>query len=202
MGKLHKDYRRELWDAIREADLATIDVLLSERPSLRGLKASPTTLLHDVVTQRCKIEVIQHLVDAGLDVNAKTKGSAINALSLAATNKRPELVAYLIEKGAVIDTSASYRNPFIAAASSGDIATAKILIDAGIDPSLKYRGRDALWFAAGQRNQDMVDFIIDHQSNGNPSAAKRLRKRADKVMSHEPGWLSKLRDFIWVQFGI
>lgn len=191
MVKLYQEYKQELWAAFEASDVDAIDKLFAERPTLKGLSTSWTTLLHDVVTHSCSLAVIDHLIKLGFDVNAKTKGEGMNVLSCAAYTGRADIISLLLKRGAMVDVSESHLNPLIAAIGQGNIESVKLFIDEGVDLNIKYNGNDALWFAAGNRDQQSVDLIISHLAKNNPALERKLRKRANRLMSYKEGFIMK-----------
>lgn len=99
------------------------------------------------------------------------------ALVVAASHSKPAAVRFLLDNGAaktaVVDPCGT--TALIAAASAGDAASSKILIDAGVsvnatevsDPDKPCFGRTALIAAASNAHFDVVKLLLDRQANVN-----------------------------------
>ena len=79
-----------------------------------------------------------------------------------------EIVKFLIDSGAMLDTSESVRNPLFAAIVGGisdsHTAVAQLLIDSGIDTKVKYNGKymtdwDALAHAKEWGRSEIVELL-------------------------------------------
>lgn len=74
------------------------------------------------------------------------------------------IVKRLLELGAVLDTTEPDRNPLFGAIYGGHTQVAKLLIDSGIDTSVRYSGAnmkhmDALAFAKEWGRSDIVELL-------------------------------------------
>jgi uncharacterized protein len=80
----------------------------------------------------------------------------------AASHGHIEVVQYLLGQGAQLDTSEPERNPLFSAIYGGHTAVAEVLIDHGIDTTIKYSGEhmqdmDALAFAREWGRTEIVE---------------------------------------------
>jgi len=128
--------------------------------------------------------IVAELLRAGADPNQPGLDGA-NALDAAAASKKPDVVRLLLENGAVMDVSATTRNPLFAlCATQGDesddmVEVARILIGAGIDTTPRYdtetmKGIDAIAFAMMWGRPGIARLIAETQADGDPEAVASL----------------------------
>ena len=121
------------------------------------------TWLH-VAAAEGQLDIVKALLDRGLDINAYGGISGGGALHYAASYGRSEIAKYLIERGANLDVSEPVRNPLFGAIYRGHTVVAKLLIESGIDTSVKYTGEnmqnmDALAFAREWGRSDIAALL-------------------------------------------
>lgn len=153
--------------AIKQGNLAEVTRLIAGDKSLLRMWSPFGTWLHDAASFG-KLAIVQWFVSQGLDVNAYNESTEIRPIEKAAANGHVDVVKFLIEAGAVLDTSESVRNPLFAAIVGGisdsHTAVAKLLIESGIDTKVKYNGgnmsdMDALAFAKEWGRSDIVKLL-------------------------------------------
>jgi len=120
------------------------------------------TVLYQACTDSSlDIDIVNLFVDAGADVNSKTK-AGYTPLFLAVQNKRKPIVEYLISKGARIneknglnDDSALHK-----ACYSGSLEMTKTLVEAGADINILDKiGQKPIDLAIGQNHQAVVEYL-------------------------------------------
>ncbi|GLD94647.1 hypothetical protein PINS_up003271 [Pythium insidiosum] len=91
-------------------------------------------LLH-VATQLGAVELVQRLVDHGVDVHARRDRDGATALHVAARQDEPELVRLLVQHGADVNAADRERGdtPLHVAAKRGAKSALKALVDCGAD---------------------------------------------------------------------
>jgi ankyrin repeat protein len=102
------DRTGELMEAVRADDAASVRRLLKEWPSLRNRVNDPIGPFDSPPLSSARSrEMIDALLDAGADVNAKSRwwAGGFGLLHLAS----PELAAYAVERGAEVDIHAACR---------------------------------------------------------------------------------------------
>lgn len=99
------------------------------------------TLLHYAAAESSP-EAIEALVSLGFDVDATGETYGDSALQAACANGKTSNVYLLLSMGARIDTSTSFRNPLFAAISGRHPETVRLLLQQGIDSSIRYTLED------------------------------------------------------------
>ncbi|GLQ22529.1 hypothetical protein GCM10007853_04030 [Algimonas ampicilliniresistens] len=161
--------------------------LLKEYPWLQSTKHSlgGDALYYAVLRNKGQpLDLIVSLLENyGFDVNTPTKVYGDAAIAAAAREGDARIVRYLLSKGAKLDTSASIRNPMFAAINGKAQDVMQILIDAGIDLSVKYytdtmNGLDAAAFAAWNMDEAGLDLLAKHLGKGDPIAVQAIKVKA------------------------
>ena len=133
--KIAKDIR----DAIKNGQLDIVRDLLEKEPEMLTWSTPFGTWLH-VAAAHGHLEIIEFLINAGIDINAQGGTFSTNALERAATKGYLDIVEYLINHNVEIDTSEPDRNPLFAAIYGGDFGIVELLVETNIDISIKYSG--------------------------------------------------------------
>src|SRR5215472_6182275 len=148
----------ELWHAVGQNDVVAVRAALS-RPGadLNMRDEEGNTLLH--LAAGCEEysgdsyeEVIEVLLDAGIDINARD-GSGATFLLKVVQGHTPDLIQHYLERGADLNIPDDFGiTPLVAALCGGeyepDIETVRVLLEAGADPNLKDRdSQSAMSFA-------------------------------------------------------
>jgi ankyrin repeat protein len=154
---------KELYDAVKLGDTNKINELLNIDPGIVNAATPFGPMLHVAVIAG-KNDVIDQLIEAGADINAR--GGVLNgsALNEAVSEGNLQIAQHLLSKGAKIDSSEPEQNPLFSAIYKGNIEIVKLLLDHGADPSIKYTGEsmkdmDAIAFAIERGQQQIADFL-------------------------------------------
>lgn len=161
--------------AIRNSDLSFLEKVFGENPNLAQSEIPFGTWLHYAATEG-KLEIVQLLVEAfHADVNARGGACDGSAMNCAAGCGKYEVVQYLLNKGAVIDISEPTRNPLFGAILGGDVRIGELLIEHGIDTTVRYTGErmkdmDALAFARERGATEFVELLerVRQSDSANP----------------------------------
>lgn len=164
--------------AIRDCDLDAARRLFEELPGYeRGYTPFVGgTWLHFAAAEGC-LTIVEHLLSRGLSVNEPARHDGRFPISDAAIKGRVEMVAFLLGRGATLDTSTSLRNPLFSAITARSPAVAELLIAAGIDTRVRYntatmQNMDAVAFAMMMGPRDIARMIARRNADGDEAAAE------------------------------
>lgn len=165
-----KIVNKTIRNAIKIGDINEVKHLIDDNPESLHLMTSFGTWLH-VAAKKGHFEIVEYLVQKGIDVN--TKGGIFDAssLNLAAGAGHLKIVKYLIEHGAEIDVSLANRNPLFGAIYGGHKDVAEFLVEKGIDISIRYTGENI-------KNMDAYEYA---RQFGQTEIAKYLKQKIDEI---------------------
>jgi uncharacterized protein len=164
-AKIAKDIR----GAVKNGQLDILRDLLEKEPEMLTWMTPFGTWLH-VAAAHGHLEIIEFLINAGIDVNAQGGTFSTNALERAATKGYLDIVEYLINQNVEIDTSEPDRNPLFAAIYGGHFEIVKLLVENNIDIFIKYSGEN-------MKEMDAYAFAIER---GQTKIAEYLRQKMDE----------------------
>lgn len=126
------------------------------------------------------LDRVRTLVDADASLANAHAADGFHALGLAAFFGQPEVVRFLLGRGADVDRvaqNARIRTTALqAAAASGDFESARLLLDAGADPNRTQEGGfTALHAAAANGDEPLAGLLLAH------GADREARIDADKT---------------------
>jgi uncharacterized protein len=158
-----KEKINAMLEAINSSDYIKMDSLLAESQDFLDFKFVLGSWLH-VAAKKNNIGVAKYLLDKGIDINNKCGSFDANALNHAASHSQYEIAKFLLKNGSQMDTSEPERNPLFGAIYVGNYPIAKLLIDNGIDISIKYTGErmknmDALVYAEERGELEIAELI-------------------------------------------
>ncbi len=153
----------------------------------------PTTAsgLYDAAANN-DVEAVRDLVDAGVDVNAKsTVGESI--LTNAVIRAGPEVVQILVDAGADVNAKDNFGRTVLTAAIDfgADPDIVRFLVEAGADANAPYEGSTMLFLAAGHydANPEMVQVLVDagadvnaRDDRGNPVLFEAVEEGDPKIV--------------------
>lgn len=146
--------------SIRDSSLKAMAVLLAwpkTKVEVRTLNDESPLML---AALKGLTEICQQLIELGADVNKP----GWTPLHYAASNGHLPVIALLLDHHAYIDaTSPNGTTPLMMAARYGSFAAAKLLLEAGADPSLKNDlGMSAVDFARAVDRADVIELIVGY----------------------------------------
>lgn len=204
---------QQLYEAFIGGDLQKIDKIFLTKPRLKKKRMLAGGNWIYSIGPETSMEVVEYLIEIGLDPHEKAKQEGDNCLTSAARAGREDLVSFLLYLGVQIDTTLSVRNPLFAAvgASIGQFGggegrsgnpekVIEILLEAGIDPWIEYKSPtmnrlNASGHALTYDMQEIAELIIRLSAKGdNLASAKywRLAKEAcerQKITSPYNEWI-------------
>lgn len=154
-------------EAIRAGDAAEVERLLHAHPAILNHQSVFGSWLH-VAAGMGSLEVVKLLLRLGADVNLQGGIDGGNPLHLAASEGRIEVVKHLLSVGAEMDLREPMWNPLFGAIHGGHTSVVQLLIDSGIDVSVKYSGTqmrdmDALAYARAGGRSDIALMLPGHE---------------------------------------
>ncbi|MEC0273156.1 ankyrin repeat domain-containing protein [Peribacillus frigoritolerans] len=154
---------KDIRGAIKSGKLDTVIYLLEKEPEMLSWMTPFGTWLHIAAVYR-HLEIIEYLINAGLDINAQGGTFSTNTLERAATKGYLDIAEYLINQNVEMDTSEPDRNPLFAAIYGGHFEIVKMLVKNNIDISIKYAGdnmkdMDAYAFAIERGQTEIAEYI-------------------------------------------
>jgi ankyrin repeat protein len=129
---------RSFFQAVESGDLKRAKKLLAENPALIGSKTFVGNSPLHVAVASGNLQVVNLLIDAGSDVNAKGDSGAA-PLHLAAVAGNCPITSALLKAGARVDSRGFRHNdtPLHIAARYGRAEVARLLLEHGANPSAK-----------------------------------------------------------------
>lgn len=124
-------------NAIKQGDANSLRNLINEHPEALNEMTPFGTWLH-VAAKRGLLEIVEYLVEKGLDVNTNGGTFDASALNVASLGGDIETVKYLIGQGAVLDVSLAKRNPLFSVIQGGHMDVARCLVENRIGITVKY----------------------------------------------------------------
>ncbi|MBR1442986.1 MAG: ankyrin repeat domain-containing protein [Firmicutes bacterium] len=186
-------YRHELTALIKEytenGDIEKLKNILDENKFLIEYEEKNGSWLHFAIEKGQK-NVIEFLIDYGMDVNKSAGDNKISPLNAAVKKGDTKIIKLLLDKGAKTDTSKLLRNPLFTAIYYGQYEAAKFLINNGIDITVTYEisgGEkcDAFLFANIYGQRKTADYIKEKFSEMGIEKVYSLTKELQKKEEEE-----------------
>ncbi|MBL3641730.1 ankyrin repeat domain-containing protein [Bacillus sp. RHFB] len=158
---------KDIRGAIKNSKLDKVRDLLEKEPEMLTWMTPFGNWLH-IAAAYGHLEIIEYLINAGIDTNAKGGTFSTNALERAATKGHLDIAEYLINQNVEMDTSEPDRNPLFAAIYCGHFEIVKLLVENNIDISIKYSGdnmkdMDAYTFAIDRGQTEIADYLKERK---------------------------------------
>lgn len=158
-----KGVNKVIRNAIKLGDIHEVKKLIGNDTEILNTVTPFGTWLH-VATAHGHLEVVEYLINAGIDINAQGGTFSTNALERATTKGRLDIAEYLISQNVEIDISEPDRNPLFAAIYGGHLEIVKLLVENNIDISIKYSGKtmkdmDAYAFAIERGQTEIAEYL-------------------------------------------
>ncbi|MFI8716232.1 ankyrin repeat domain-containing protein [Brevibacillus brevis] len=160
---------KDIRGAIKSVQLDRVKELLEKNPEMLEWMTPFGTWLH-VAAAHGHLDIIEYLINGGIDINAQGGTFSTNALERATAKGHLDIVEYLISHNIEVDTSEPERNPLFAAIYGGHFEIVKLLVDNNVDISIKYTGDN-------MTDMDAYAFAIER---GETEIAKYLKQKLDE----------------------
>ena len=162
---------KDMITAIKDGNVELVRLIISAEPELLHLNTPLGSWLH-IATEKGQTEIVELLLELGMDVNVQGGPSKNMPINVAAYLGNLGLVNLFLDKNVVFDVSEPDRNPLFAAIHGGHIDVAAVLLNAGIDANVRYSG-------ATMRNMGAAEFALEW---GQIEIAEMIKKLNDKTM--------------------
>jgi uncharacterized protein len=153
-------------EAAKSGDLPEVRTSLRQHSDANQTEPDGTTPLHWAV-QQDRLDIVEALISAGANVNAKNR-YGITPLVLAATTGNASVTAALLKAGADVRVSVPETGSvLITAARTGNPEVVKLLLAAGADVNFseRYSGQTPLMWAAAEGHSEAVKALIAGGAN-------------------------------------
>ncbi|MGX5540981.1 ankyrin repeat domain-containing protein [Bacillus wiedmannii] len=164
-----KIVNKAIRNAIKLGDTSEVKQLIGDDNEILNTMTSFCTWLH-VAAKKGHLEIVEYLINKGIDIDAKGGTFDASALNLAAGEGHLEIVKYLIETGAELDVSLAKRNPLFGAIYGGHKEVVEFLVEKGIDISIRYTGESI-------KNMDAYEYAREF---GQTEIAEYLKRKMDE----------------------
>ncbi|RYE42496.1 MAG: ankyrin repeat domain-containing protein [Hyphomicrobiales bacterium] len=156
--------------AVERGDLDQFIKIINGDDALLHAFTPLGTWLH-IAAYEGQLKMVEYLLQQGLDINADGGTLGGGALNAAASKGHAATAEFLLSKGAKLDVSEPEKNPLFGAIYAESKQTVLLLLDSGIDFSIKYSGEsmknmDAIAFAK-ERGQSEIAEIIQQRAHKN-----------------------------------
>jgi ankyrin repeat protein len=155
-----------LIEAVKNADIKTVNALLKQHPDVNAQEPDGTTALHWAV-EHDDINLAKLLIGAGANIKA-TNDYGITPLTIACINASPSMVGLLLKSGADANTVFSEgETAIMTAARTGNVDVVKLLLNAGANPDAKEpsKGQTAIMWAAFEGHAGAVKALVEHEAD-------------------------------------
>ncbi|CDF33838.1 unnamed protein product [Chondrus crispus] len=149
--------------------VAVIEILVKAGADLTISNAFGETVIH-LAARKGQDELLNALLKAGVDVNAKSRGYEETAMHVAAKEGHSDFVRALAKNGGNLDARSRYGwTPLVWAAACANIATLEALLELGADARVK---------TAGAKGVDQTTPLKEGRKSSKPETVSILLARA------------------------
>lgn len=166
---MDKEIIKFMRKAIKNGNLEQVKELLSEYPELIDVITPFGTWLH-VASTHGKKDIVEFLIESGIDVNKNGDIADCGALRSASSEGHLEIVEFLFSSGAKFDVSEATKSPLFGAIYGGHFNVVEFLVENGIDITVRYN-TNAL------KNMDAYEYAREF---GQTEIANYLKSKLEK----------------------
>ena len=154
--------------AIKQGEIEKVIEIINTDNTVLNVMTPFGTWLH-VAASKGELDIVKYLVKCGLDPNIKGGTYNSGVINYSASNGHYDVTQYLLSCGAELDTTEPERNPLFGAIMCGSKEIVQLLLDNGIDASVRYTGQY-------MKNMDAYDFAIERGQKEIAEMLKPYRK--------------------------
>jgi uncharacterized protein len=149
--------------AIKQGDMAKVKSIIESDKDALNIITAFGTWLH-VAASMGRMDILKYLIKCGLDIDVMSGTFNGGAINEAAGDGHYDIVEYLLSIGAKLDISEPERNPLFSAVYGGHKDIVRLLLDSGIDASVRYTGKymdnmDAYAFAIERGQTEIAEML-------------------------------------------
>lgn len=164
---------KAIFRASVDGDAKTVLALIGNSVSRLHTETPFGTPLH-MAASRGDLALTKTLVALGADINRRGGTFGGGPINVAASDGRLDVVLFLLEQGAKLDTDEPERNPLFSAIHGGHIDIVRLLLTAGIDSRIRYTGQymtnmGAYEFAIERGEREIAKLLQAHAAIAQPN---------------------------------
>lgn len=174
------DSSPSLITSIRNGDQDTAIALIREGADVNLTEANGTSALHWAV-HNGDLDLVKRLIREGADVDVKNQFDA-SPVTEAAILGDADIMKALLEAGADPESrNADGQTALMVVARSNNVDVAELLLQHGADVNAResWRDQDAVIFAAGQAQPEMLALLLE--AGGNPNSRAMVNERNRQI---------------------
>lgn len=152
--------------AIREGKLDVLQQLDENNEDVLHAYTPVGTVLH-LAAESNQLAIVKWLLESGMDIDEESFPYKDTAIKSAAAKGHYEMVRYLLQQGAAINFEPPhpYKDVLFGAIRSGNKEVVQLLIDYGVDTTIRYFERkDAALMAKEQNQTEILALIQAHNA--------------------------------------
>jgi len=159
---------KKIREAIIEGNIDLVKQYIKPKSEILKVETPFGTWLH-IAASHGSTKIVQYLIECGIDLNIESGISDDAAISRASSKGYIEIVRDLLQCGAKLDVSEPDKNPLFSAIYGGHKDIVQLLLDSGIDASVRYTGEY-------MKDMDAYDFAIERGQKEIAEMLKPYRK--------------------------
>lgn len=164
---MDKEIVKLMRKAIKDGDLNCVKELSKDNTGLLNVITPFGTWLH-VASTYGKKEIVEFLIEKGLDVNQNGDIADCGALRSASSEGHLDIVELLYSNGAIFDISEVTKSPLFGAIYGGHFKVVEFLVENGIDIAVRYntnalKNMDAYEYAREFGKIDIAEYLKNKQ---------------------------------------
>lgn len=130
------------------------------------------------------LEVVKLLIFAGANVEVVQEDGGTALIEATQKPGNIEIVKLLVQKGANVNAiKKDGATPLVLAATTGDTAVMKVLLDHGAQPNVRFMGLTPLYFAVHEDHVEAAQLLLNHGADADATSpdGKSVREFAEEL---------------------